>query len=132
MMISIHKRASTTKHIGPRRDIETEYFLNSMKFPTIETTRADVISRSTHTSQLKNYRKIHFSNSPIKNISFLVKRCETELQKIRKISVKLKKSTRKVKHNQFIIDKIIYKPLYSIKLLSEERPKFLNKKLKYE
>ena len=67
-----------------------------------------------------------------KNFDFIVSRCVTELKKIRKISTKLKKSTRKLKYNQHLIDKIIYKPLYSIDFLSKEKPKFLNKHLKYQ
>jgi hypothetical protein len=71
-------------------------------------------------------------SSPVKNLDTLVSRCEKELKKIKKISGKLLKSRRIIQKNNEIIENFIHRPLFSVKVLSKERPKFLNRNFKYQ
>lgn len=91
----------------------------------------NIMSRNYKTRGAKSI-KIKSSCSPVKNFENIMNRCEKELKKIRSISLKIQNSARKVKLNQVLISKIIYKPLYSVMFLSKEKPKFLNKQLKYQ
>ena len=127
----MHKRALSTKLIK-KRELSPSTPFDSSMFPDVNTSRAGIESRRLKTSQFVREHRMKISCSPVKNFDYLVKRCETELKKIRNISIKLKKSSRKVHHNQELINRIIYKPLYSIKVLSKEKPRFLNRYLKYQ
>ena len=128
----MHNRATSYKIIKKHREIISDNSLSKVKFPNISTSRVMKESKKIYTSQLTIRQKSVKSVSPIKNFDFLLNRCEKELKKIRKISTKLKKSTRKLKHHQGLINEMICKPLYSIKVLSKDKPKFLTKHMKYE
>ncbi len=86
-------------------------------------------------SSLKLKRSAKYDSrfsSPIKDLDTIVSRCEKELKRIRKVSGKLLKSRRIFQKNHQIIENFIHRPLFSVKVLSKERPKFLNRNLKYQ
>ncbi|OMJ70950.1 hypothetical protein SteCoe_30963 [Stentor coeruleus] len=72
------------------------------------------------------------AENSMRNIDFIVDKCQSELKKIRKISIKIKRSTRKLMENRGVIERMINKPLFSIGLLIKEKPRFLNRYLKYQ
>lgn len=99
------------------------------KFPFIRSTpRAE----SCQKSKRRNLEKGLKTSSPVKGIDLLVGRCEIELRKIKKISVKILRSRKVMQKNNLIIHNFIEKPLFSIKVLQKDRPRFLNRYLKYQ
>ena len=121
----MHKKALSFKIIEKHQEMLQDTTLFKVKFPLISTTKTENVTRTIRTSPIAFRQKSNHSASPMKKINFLVDKCEKELKKIRKISLKLKRSARKIKKNENVINKIIYRPLYSLKTLRIDKLNFL-------
>ena len=128
----MHKRTKSEKIIKKNQEPMAPVSSGTFRFPDIAFIKTDITSRSIYTSHRAPGWRAKFSISPIKNFDFIMGKCEKELRKIRTISMKIKKSARKLQHNQKLINRIISKPLYSIHELGKDKPKFLTKNLKYQ